>query len=91
LSNRNIFVPEVHQLQRVAGRFLDADIACDRGQQLQIKLRGKKCSGNSYGVVDARVGIENDWSSTHTLLSYLLSTYGAITARLAYYVAHFHV
>ena len=60
LRQRDIHVPEMQQLQRVAGGFLYGDIPRDGGHQLQVKLRGKQGSGNGGGIVDTRIGIQNN-------------------------------
>ncbi len=60
LRQRNIRAPEVQQLQRIAGGFFHRNIACYRGHELQIQLRGKQRGGNSGGIINAGIGIKND-------------------------------
>ena len=61
LRQRYIGIPEMQQLQRVTGRLLHRDIARYGGHQLQIQLRREQRRGNGGGIVDARIGIKNDW------------------------------
>ncbi len=60
LRQWNIRIPEVQQLQRITGGFFHRHIACYRGHQLQIQLRGKQRGGNGGGIINAGIGIKND-------------------------------
>ncbi len=53
LGKRNLRIPEMQQLQGVAGRFLNRDITRDGGHQLQVEFGGKNRGGNGDGIVNA--------------------------------------
>lgn len=59
-GKRNLRIPEMQQLQGVAGRFLNRDITRDGGHQLQVEFGGKNRGGNGDGIVNAGVSIEED-------------------------------
>ena len=74
LGERNIRIPEMQQLQGIAGGFLNRDITRDGGHQLQVELGGKNRGGNGDGIVDAGVSIEeNGYRLCHYCLSWLVT------------------